>query len=93
MVDYCNGKDPCNVVIIIGQKIYPFDNLRLRDVQRHPGGHANIHVVATVEGNYDPDKSMAGMQDVLQAHKDITPSSPMPTSTSSAPRSRSRMPA
>ena len=26
VVDYCNGKDPCNVVIIIGQKIYPFDN-------------------------------------------------------------------
>jgi len=30
VVDYCNGKDPCNVVIIIGQKIYPFDNLRLQ---------------------------------------------------------------
>jgi ribose transport system substrate-binding protein len=71
VVDYCNGKDPCNVVIIIGQKIYPFDNLRLQTFNDTLKGHANIKVVATVEGNYDPDKSMAGMQDVLQAHKDI----------------------
>ncbi len=71
VVDYCTGKDPCNVVIIIGQKIYPFDNLRLKTFNDTLAGHANIHVVATVEGNYDPDKSMAGMQDVLQAHKDI----------------------
>ena len=71
VVDYCTGKDPCNVVIIIGQKIYPFDNLRLKTFNDTLAGHANIHVVATVEGNYDPNKSMAGMQDVLQAHKDI----------------------
>jgi ribose transport system substrate-binding protein len=68
---FCEGKDPCNVVIIIGQKIYPFDNLRYETFLKTLGEHANIKVVATVEGNYDPDKSMAGMQDVLQAHQDI----------------------
>jgi ribose transport system substrate-binding protein len=67
----CEGKDPCNVVIIIGQKIYPFDNLRYETFLATLGTHPNIKVVATVEGNYDPDKSMAGMQDVLQAHPDI----------------------
>ncbi|SHG51261.1 ribose transport system substrate-binding protein [Kaistia soli DSM 19436] len=71
VVDYCNGKDPCKVAIIIGQKIYPFDNLRYETYQKVLGEHKNIQIVATVEGNYDPDKSMAGMQDVLQAHKDI----------------------
>lgn len=29
VVDYCADKDPCNVVIMIGAKIFPFDNLRL----------------------------------------------------------------
>lgn len=67
----CEGKDPCNVVIIIGQKIYPFDNLRYETFLSTLGEHANIKVVATVEGNYDPDQSMAGMQDVLQANPDI----------------------
>jgi ribose transport system substrate-binding protein len=71
VVKYCEGKDPCNVVIMIGQKIYPFDNLRYNTFLDTLKPHANIKVVATVEGNYDPDKSMAGMQDVLQAHKDI----------------------
>jgi len=58
-------------VIIIGQKIYPFDNLRYETYLATLGGNKNIQIVATVEGNYDPDKSMAGMQDVLQANKDI----------------------
>jgi ribose transport system substrate-binding protein len=68
---FCEGKDPCSVVIIIGQKIYPFDNLRYETFLKTLGEHPNIKVVATVEGNYDPDKAMAGMQDVLQAHKNI----------------------
>lgn len=71
VVKYCEGKNPCNVVIMIGQKIYPFDNLRYNTFLETLKPHDNIKVVATVEGNYDPDKSMAGMQDVLQAHKDI----------------------
>ena len=71
VVDFCKGKDPCNTVIIIGQKIYPFDNLRLNTFNETLAASPNIKVVATIEGNYDPEKSMAGMQDVLQAHKDI----------------------
>jgi ribose transport system substrate-binding protein len=71
LVKFCEGKDPCNTVIMIGQKIYPFDNLRYNTYLETLKPHANIKIVATVEGNYDPDKSMTGMQDVLQAHKDI----------------------
>jgi ribose transport system substrate-binding protein len=71
VVKYCTGKDPCNTAIIIGQKIYPFDNLRYNTYLETFKSHPNIKIVATVEGNYDPNKSMAGMQDVLQAHKDI----------------------
>src|SRR5579862_6535828 len=71
VIKYCEKKDPCNVVIMIGQKIYPFDNLRYNTFLDTLKPHANIKVVATVEGSYDENKSMAGMQDVLQAHKDI----------------------
>jgi ribose transport system substrate-binding protein len=71
VIDFCMDKNPCNVVIIIGQKIYPFDNLRLETFNQTLAGNDNIKVVATVEGNYDPEKSMAGMQDVLQANSDI----------------------
>lgn len=71
VVKFCEGKDPCNTVILIGQKIYPFDNLRYQTYLDTFASHPNIKIVATVEGNYDPDQSMTGMQDVLQAHSDI----------------------
>lgn len=71
VVKFCEGKDPCNVVIIIGQKIYPFDNLRYESYLSVLNTHPNIKVVATGEGNYDPDKSLTVMQDILQANKDV----------------------
>ena len=71
LVKFCEGKDPCNTVIIIGQKVYPFDSLRYNTYLETINSHPNIKVVATVEGNYDPDKSMKGMQEFLQAHNDI----------------------
>lgn len=71
VVDFCKDKDPCNVVILIGQKIYPFDNLRYQTYLKVLGEHDNIKVVATGEGNYDPDASLTAMQDILQAHPDI----------------------
>lgn len=71
VVKFCADKNPCNVVIMIGQKIYPFDNLRLKTYTDTLAGHDNIKIVATVEGNYDPDTSLKAMQNVLQAHKDL----------------------
>lgn len=71
VVKFCEGKDPCNVVIMIGQKIYPFDNLRYESYLSVLNTHPNIKVVATGEGNYDPDKSLTVMQDILQANKDV----------------------
>jgi ribose transport system substrate-binding protein len=71
VVAFCEGKDPCNTVIIIGQKIYPFDNLRYQTYLDVLGEHPNIKIVATVEGNYDPNQSLTGMQDVLQANAQV----------------------
>jgi ribose transport system substrate-binding protein len=71
VVKYCEGKDPCNVIVIVGQKIYPFDNLRYQTELDAFKSHPNIKVVGTVEGGYDPDKTMTGVQNVLQGHKDV----------------------
>lgn len=68
---YCADKDPCRVVVIIGQLIYPFDNLRNDTFKQVLAQHSNIQIVATGEGNYDPDASLTAMQDILQANPEI----------------------
>ncbi len=71
VVKYCEGKDPCNVVILIGAKIFPFDNLRLETFQKVLAEHANIKVLGVGEGWYDPDKSLTAMTDILQSATDV----------------------
>ncbi|WP_454856500.1 sugar ABC transporter substrate-binding protein [Rhizobium binxianense] len=71
VVEYCADKNPCRVVIMIGQLIYPFDNLRYETFKEVLGKHDNIKIVATGEGNYSPDTSLKAMQDILQANPEI----------------------
>jgi ribose transport system substrate-binding protein len=71
VVDYCAAIDPCRVVIIIGGKIFPFDNLRLATFESVLGMHPNIQVVAVGEGFYSPDVSLQAMTDILQANPEI----------------------
>lgn len=68
---YCADIDPCNVVIMIGAQIFPFDNLRLETFESVLSGHDNIRVVAVGEGWYSPDPSLQAMTDILQAHPDV----------------------
>ena len=71
VVDYCKDKNPCNTIIMIGQKIYPFDKLRYDTYLDVLGKESNIKILSTVEGNYSPDVSLTGMTDALQAAKDL----------------------
>ena len=71
VVKYCADKNPCNTIIMIGQKIYPFDKLRYDTFLEILGKESNIKIVATVEGNYSPDVSLTGMTDALQSAKDV----------------------
>ncbi len=71
VVEFCEAKDPCNVVIMIGQLQFPFDNLRYNSMLDVLKTHANIKVVATGEGNYSPDASLTAMQDIIQANPQI----------------------
>ena len=68
---YCADKDPCNVILIIGAKIFAFDNLRLETFEKVLAQHPNIKIVGTGEGWYSPDASLKAMQDMLQAARDV----------------------
>ncbi|SDG82647.1 sugar ABC transporter substrate-binding protein [Pelagibacterium luteolum] len=71
VVAYCEDIDPCKVVVLIGQLVFPFDNLRYETYQTVLGEHDNIEIVATGEGNYSPETSMTAMQDILQSNRDV----------------------
>lgn len=71
VVEQCAEINPCNVIIIIGGKIFPFDNLRLETYEKVLGEHDNIKIVAVGEGFYSPDTSLTAMTDILQANPDV----------------------
>ncbi len=71
VVDFCADKDPCNVIILIGGKIFPFDNLRLETYEDVLARHDNIDVVAVGEGYYSPEAGLNAMTDMLQANPDV----------------------
>jgi ribose transport system substrate-binding protein len=68
VADYCADKDPCRVMILIGQRQFPFDKVRYDAYRSVLDQHSNIEVVATLEGNYDRDQSLKAMQDALQSN-------------------------
>lgn len=68
VADDCEDKDPCRVMILIGQLQFPFDKVRYDAYRSVLEQHPNIEVVATLEGNYDRDQSMKAMQDALQSN-------------------------
>jgi len=69
--EYCADKDPCRVMILIGQRKAPFDKVRNDSYREVLDQHDNIEVVATLEGNYDRDQSLKAMQDALQANPEF----------------------
>lgn len=71
VVDFCADKDPCNVIILIGAKIFPFDNLRLETYQSVLAKHDNIKVLAVGEGYYSPEVGLNAMTDMLQANSNV----------------------
>ncbi|MCY4463026.1 MAG: sugar ABC transporter substrate-binding protein [Albidovulum sp.] len=71
LATHCENLDPCNVVILIGAKIFPFDVLRMETYYSVFDQHENIDVVAVGEGWYDPDTSLTVMTDILQANSEV----------------------
>ncbi|MCD9587015.1 MULTISPECIES: sugar ABC transporter substrate-binding protein [Streptomyces] len=71
VVTYCADIDPCKVVLLVGNLSSPLDVARRGAYKKVLGGHSNIKVVSTVEGQYDRDTSLKAISNVLQAHKDV----------------------
>ncbi len=71
VAEYCADKDPCRVMILIGQRQFPFDNVRYQAYRSVLDQHDNIEIVATLEGNYDRDQSLKAMQDALQSNPEF----------------------
>lgn len=71
VVKFCQNKNPCRVVALVGQLQFPFDKLRYDTWLSVLKPNSNIQVVATAEGNYDRNQSLNRMTDVLQAHPEI----------------------
>jgi ribose transport system substrate-binding protein len=71
VVTYCQDIDPCNVVLLVGNLSATLDVTRQEAYKSVLGQHDNIKVVATAEGQYDPDTSSKAIANVLQAHPDI----------------------
>lgn len=71
VVGHCADRDPCKVMILIGLLRAPYDNVRYSAYREVLDQHGNIEVVATLEGDYDRDRSLQATQDALQPHPDI----------------------
>jgi ribose transport system substrate-binding protein len=71
VVDYCADIDPCKVALLVGQLNAPLDVTREAAYREVLEPESNIDIVATVEGNYDPDLSSTAISNVLQANPDL----------------------
>jgi ribose transport system substrate-binding protein len=71
VVKFCQDKNPCRVVELIGQLQFPFDKLRYDTWNADFKDHANIQLLATGQGSYDAGTSLKAMTDILQAHPQI----------------------
>lgn len=71
VVEYCADRDPCRVMLLLGNLSSPLDVAR-RDAYRSVlGKHDNIEIVSTLEGNYDRDQSLTAVANALQSHRDV----------------------
>lgn len=68
VVTYCAQINPCNVALLVGNLSATLDVTRQKAYNEVLGAHANIKVVATAEGQYDPDTSAKAIANVLQAN-------------------------
>lgn len=71
VAEFCKDKDPCRVIILLGFKVSPFDQIRLAAYEKVFANHPNIKVVATAEGQYSPDVTLTAMQDIMQANSEF----------------------
>ncbi|MFC4224186.1 substrate-binding domain-containing protein [Lysinibacter cavernae] len=71
VVDYCKDIDPCKVALLVGNLSATLDVAR-RDAYREVlDSEKNIEIVSELEGNYDRDKSLTAVSNMLQSTPDV----------------------
>ncbi len=70
-VQACANRNPCNVGIVRGSPVLPFDTARLKGLTGELSKHSNIKVVDTVEGDYDARTARTATQNLLSAHGNV----------------------
>ncbi len=71
LISYCAKLNPCNVAIIVGDTSSSLDNARVLAYDAAFKSHPNIHVVATLNGEYDTATSDSVFANALTANPDI----------------------
>jgi ribose transport system substrate-binding protein len=72
MAKACAGKNPCKAVYFVGAFSYANDISRLARLKQELKKFPNVKLVAVQEGKYLGDPSSTAMQNVLQAHPDVS---------------------
>jgi ribose transport system substrate-binding protein len=67
----CQNKNPCNVAIIRGTPVLPFDTAKLQGLTSVLATHPNIKVVGTVAGQYSGSVARTVTENLLTAHPNI----------------------
>lgn len=67
----CEGRDPCNVVYLIGLLEGAHDAIVREVVQQVDADNENITVVAEAECQYLRDAAFTAMQDIIQSNQEI----------------------
>jgi ribose transport system substrate-binding protein len=70
-VGACAGKNPCNVVVLWGERTSPFENARREGMLKVFDQNPNVKVIAEPDAGYLREPAYAAMQDVLQQGKEI----------------------
>ena len=72
IVRACGTRDPCRVAYVPGLFAYPGDKIRTEAVHATLSRHPAIKIVAEQEGKYSAETARTVMQNILQAHRDVS---------------------
>lgn len=70
IVSACQGIDPCNVALLMGDRTTRFDKIRYDTIRATLDQHDNVDVVSVIDAHYLRTEGVAVMKSILQGHAD-----------------------
>lgn len=71
IVDYCEDKDPCRVVHVLGLLDFSADTLRRQVTEDLFSQHDNIEIIATVQGQYSAEVAQGVVKELLVSNPEF----------------------